>query len=137
MLSFNPSTRIFLAVEPCDMRRSFDGLSAIARDVIGEDPLSGYVFAFTNKRRNRLKLLFWDGSGLWVCAKRLERGTFAWPTHSGDTSHRLALRHEELTALLVGLDLDGARRRPWYRREKFTNSPTKNADHLQSHESAC
>ncbi len=59
MLSFNPATRIFLAVEPCDMRRSFDGLSATARDVIGEDPLSGYVFVFINKRRNRLKLLFW------------------------------------------------------------------------------
>ena len=136
MLNFNPSTRIFLAVEPCDMRRSFDGLSATVRDVIGEDPLSGYVFAFTNKRRNRLKLLFWDGSGLWVCAKRLERGTFSWPTLSDVTSHRLALRHEELTALLAGLDLDGARRRPWYRREQFAKSQTKNRDRLQSHHGA-
>jgi len=132
MLSFNPSTRIFLAVAPCDMRRSFDGLSAIARNVICEDPLSGYVFVFTNKRRNRLKLLFWDGSGLWVCAKRLERGTFSWPSLSCDTSGRLLLRHEELTALLAGLDLDGARRRPWYRREQFSKTATKNGEHLQS-----
>jgi len=101
------------------MRRSFDGLSAIARNVIKEDPLSGYVFAFTNKRRNRLKLLFWDGSGLWVCAKRVERGTFSWPSRSSVAGDRLSIRHEELTALLAGLDLDGARRRPWYRREDF------------------
>ena len=125
MLSFNPATRIFLAVEPCDMRRSFDGLSGIVRNVIGEDPLSGYVFAFTNKRRNRLKLLFWDGSGLWVCAKRVERGTFSWPSKSVSASQRLCLRHEELTALLAGLDLDGARRRPWYRREDFSQSQSK------------
>ncbi len=136
MLSFNPATRIFRAVEPSDMRRSFDGLSAIARDVIGEDPLSGYVFAFTNKRRNRLKLLFWDGSGLWVCAKRLERGTFSWPSFSCGANGRLSLRPEELTALLAGLDLDGARRRPWYRREQFSETPTKNPEHLQSRHGA-
>lgn len=79
MLSFSGSLKVFVAVEPCDMRRSFNGLHDAVGSKLKEDPKSGAIFAFTNKRRSLLKILYWDGSGLWVLAKRLERGTFAWP----------------------------------------------------------
>ena len=69
MLSFPGSLRIFLAVEPCDMRKSFNGLYAVVTEHLKENPLDGGLYVFTNKRRNRLKILFWDGTGLWVLAK--------------------------------------------------------------------
>jgi len=122
MLNIGPTTRIFLAVDACDMRKSFNGLFHIVRDIIGADPLSGHVFVFINKRRNRLKILTWDGSGLWVCAKRLERGTFSWPVKSLNDGPSMAMRHEELTALLAGLDINESKRRAWYRQENFDKS---------------
>jgi transposase len=74
MFGLGPATRVYLAAGATDMRKGFEGLYGMARDRLVCDPLSGHVFVFANARRNRLKLLFWDGSGLWVCAKRLERG---------------------------------------------------------------
>ena len=68
MLSLSAATRIFVALEPVDMRQSFNGLYARVQTVLREEPTSGHWFVFTNKLRNRLKILFWDGSGLWVCA---------------------------------------------------------------------
>ena len=114
MLTLPPSTRIFVAVEPSDMRKSFDGLSALVERVIGESPLSGHLFCFTNRRRNRLKILYWDGSGLCVLAKRLEKGTFAWPS---SPEAKRVIRADELATLIGGLDLDRAKPRAWYRRE--------------------
>ena len=115
MIPFGPATRIFLAPGPTDMRRSFDGLAEIVRQRLGDDPLSGHLFIFTNKRRNRLKILVWDGSGLWVCAKRLEEGTFCWPTpEPGQTKVRFSA--EELALLLGGLDWPQTTRRRWWRR---------------------
>ena len=70
-----PATKIFIALEPVDMRKGFEGLHGLVSDRLGEDPLSGHLFLFTNRARTRLKALAWDGSGLWVCAKRLERGS--------------------------------------------------------------
>ncbi len=70
MLSFSGSLKVFVAVEPCDMRRSFNGLHDAVGTTLKEDPKSGAIFAFTNKRRSLLKILYWDGSGLWVLAKR-------------------------------------------------------------------
>ena len=110
MLSISPATRIFVALAPVDMRRSFNGLYTHVMTVLEQDPLSGHIFLFTNKLRNRVKCLFWDGSGLWVCAKRLERGTFGWPSGDGVS---LALRPEELQLLLHGME--GKPRRHWYR----------------------
>lgn len=78
MFGLGPATRIYLGVEPVDMRKGFEGLYGLVRDRLGEDPQSGHLFLFTNRSRTRLKALFWDGSGLWVCAKRLERGCFHW-----------------------------------------------------------
>lgn len=92
------------------MRKSFNGLYAQVQTVLGQEPLSGHLFVFTNRLRNRLKLIYFDGSGLWVCAKRLERGTFGWPAGAGPS---LNLRPEELQLLLHGLE--GRPRRNWYR----------------------
>jgi transposase len=110
------ATRIYLAVGATDMRKGFNGLYGLVRDRLQEEPLSGHVFLFCNAPRNRLKLLFWDGSGLWVCAKKLEKGTFRWPEVSGE-QRKVQLRHEELTLLVGGIDLRQAERRRWYRRE--------------------
>lgn len=111
MLSPSPATRIFVALTPVDLRRSFNGLCAWVQERWQEDPLSGHVYVFTNARRNRLKLLYWDGSGLWVCAKRLERGRFSWPTGEGPHTH---LRPEEWSALVNGLEVQA--KRDWFRK---------------------
>lgn len=113
MLSFLSRGRVFLAVLPADMRRSIDGLSGLVRSGLGEDPLSGDLFAFTNRRRDRIKILLWDRSGFWVLYKRLEKGTFAWPDRD-DGANRAMLSLEELALLLQGIELTGLRRRRWY-----------------------
>jgi transposase len=104
-----------LAAGATDMRKGFEGLFGLARDRLELEPLSGHVFLFANARRNRLKLLFWDGSGLWVCAKRLEKGRFWWPSAEGDGA-KVALRAEELAMLLGGIDLAASKRRAWFRK---------------------
>ena len=92
------------------MRQSFNGLYARVQTVLKQDPQTGHLFVFTNRLRNRVKILVWDGSGLLVCAKRLERGTFGWPGGEGASC---SLRPEELQLLLHGLE--GKPRRHWYR----------------------
>jgi transposase len=112
VLTLPPSVRIFLARGATDMRKSFDGLCAAARDVIGEDPFNGHLFAFANRRRDHVRILVWDRSGFWLFAKRLERGTFQWPSLEGK-ERKLEMRARDLFALLEGLDLRTAR---WRRR---------------------
>jgi transposase len=116
MFGLGPATRIYVAVGATDMRKGFDGLYGLARDKLGLEVRSGHLFLFVNSRRNRLKILYWDGSGLWICAKRLERGKFSWP-QPGDQSERVMLSHEELSLLLGGIDLTRVRRKNWYRKE--------------------
>lgn len=119
MLIASAATRVFLAVGSTDMRKSFDTLAALVRNELSGDPLSGHLFVFCNQRHDRIKILYFDGSGLWVCAKRLEKGTFSWP----ETSTRaVELSREELTALLGGLDLTATKRRRWYRLEKSSET---------------
>jgi len=113
VLSFSSATKIYLACGVTDMRKSFNSLSAIVQNEIEKDPLSGHLYVFCNRRRNRLKILTWDGSGLWVLAKRLEKGTFTWPDGDGGA---VEMRLEELTQLIAGLDLRSFRKRRWYRR---------------------
>jgi transposase len=110
------ATRIYLAVGSTDMRKGFEGLYGLVRDQLGLDPLSGHLCLFCNKGRNRLKVLYWDGSGLWICAKRLEKGRFSWPS-DGEHSARATLSQEELSLLLGGIDLTRTRRKNWYRKE--------------------
>ena len=110
MLSFPAAVRIYVAVGVTDMRKSFDGLCAATQSVLREDPFSGHVFAFCNRRRDRIKLLLWDRSGFWVFAKRLEQGTFAWP-EGQDETEALQVTMKELMCVLEGIDLRDARLR--------------------------
>ena len=111
-----PATRIFLAAGATDLRKSFEGLSDLVRHRFQEDPLSGHLFVFVNRTRTRLKLLYWDGSGLWCCAKRLQQGCFSWPRTTTEESGALRIVAEELTLLLSGIDLEKTSTRPWWRK---------------------
>lgn len=115
MLTLPPSVKVFLAAGATDLRKGFDGLSGLARGALAEDPLSGHLFVFCNRTRDRLKILCFDGSGLWVFAKRLEKGTFSWP--EAGASGRVELRASELALLVGGIDLSRTRRRRWYDRQ--------------------
>jgi len=114
MLTFSPSQRIYLAVEPVDMRKQFNGLWALAAEQLREDPFSGALFVFTNKDRDRVKILCWDGTGVWVAAKRLEKGRFSWPALNG--SAKVNLEPTALTMLLSGIELKDGCRKAWYER---------------------
>jgi transposase len=82
--------KVFLALDPCDMRKSFNGLHTLASDQLHAAPARDALFVFTNKRRNRIKLLYFDGTGLWVAAKRLEKGRFSWPAPSEPGQRRIS-----------------------------------------------
>jgi len=112
MLALPHSLRVLLAVDPVDMRKSFDGLWSVARNHLDEDPMEGALFLFANKRMNRVKALYWDGSGVWVFAKRLEKGRFSWPRVGHDKKVRLS--PEAVTLLLGGIDLKQGCRKAWY-----------------------
>ena len=127
MFGLSAAVRVYFAAAPADMRKSFDGLAALAAGHLALDPLSGHLFVFVNKRRDRIKILHWDRDGYVVWAKRLERGTFRVPVA---TSGRLEMTTAELAALLAGIDPDTARRRPRYSRpvtppqDSENNAPT-------------
>lgn len=118
MLSLSPATRVLAACQPVDGRLAFNGLYALVRDRLQADPLSGHLFLFTNRRRNRLKVLYWDGTGLWLCTKRLERGTLGWPQ---GPKVSVALRPEEWAGLVQGVELRP--RRGWYRSDPEKSGP--------------
>ena len=115
MFGFGPATRIYVAAGATDMRKNFNGLYGLVRDHLGCDPESGHVFVFTNARHNRVKLLVYDGSGLWVCAKKLDGGRFRWPQRDSGVK-KIVLSYEELALLLGGIDLAQTERRKWYRK---------------------
>jgi transposase len=115
------SVRVFLCTRPTDMRKSFDGLQGMVREFLGQDPLSGHLFLFLNRRRDRVKILLWERDGLVIWYKRLEAGTFQQldPTACAGPSSGEAgveLTATELTLLLTGVDLASARRRKRYTR---------------------
>lgn len=114
MLTLSPAVRIFLRAGATDMRRSIDGLEAMVREEMGLDALSGHLFLFRNRRGDRLKILVWDQSGFWVLYKRLEKGTFAWP--SEEVSFPIEMRATDLMLLMSGVDISRTRRRRWYER---------------------
>jgi transposase len=116
MIHLPASVRVYLCLSPCDMRRSFDGLHALVRDHLQLDAFAGHLYLFANRRKDRLKILYWDRSGFAIWAKRLEEGAFAIP--SGEPgSTRFEITVEELGALLSGIDLPRANRRKRYRRK--------------------
>ena len=121
MFGVGAATRIYLATGATDMRKGFNGLYGLVRDQLLCDPLSGHLFLFSNAQRNRLKILFWDGSGLWVCAKRIEKGRVYWP-EADSAQNKIVLSHEELALLLGGIDLAQTQRRRWYRKPAVEES---------------
>lgn len=116
MFNFANSLRIYLCVQPTDMRKSFNGLYAIAKHELERNPMDGSLFVFANRRRDRVKLLYWDGTGFWVLAKRLEKGTFWWPGAVEAESLDLEIKPEALSMLLNGIDLKAGSLRPWFGR---------------------
>jgi len=123
MISLPSAVRIFACTEPTDMRKSFDGLASLAEQVVAEDPLSGHLFLFRNRRKDRVKILYWDRDGLAIWYKRLEQGTFQLPaaTSSGEPSElaprRIEMQADQLAMLLGGIDLTSVRRRKRYARD--------------------
>ena len=105
--------KFFFYRQPADMRKSFDGLCGIINGTLKEDPLSGAVYIFVNKRKDRIKLLFWDGDGFWIFYKRLEKGTFQVPDYSAEASS-LEFSYDQLLLILQGIDLRSVKRRRRY-----------------------
>lgn len=116
MLNLPPTMRVFVATQPADMRKSFDGLVALVHGVVQRDPLSGHLFCFFNRRRTMMKAVYWDRNGYCLVAKRLVRGTFVLPPSK---SSAVELEAVELALVLEGIDLSTARRRP-----RWSPSPT-------------
>ena len=112
MLSLPPAIRIFVARGATDLRKSFDTLAAVVCKVIDEDPQSGHLFVFINRRRNRVKILWWDRSGYCLLAKRLEHGQFRFYDRAGHGKGHYEIGMSDLTLLLEGIDLRRSRRRP-------------------------
>ena len=121
MLTLPPSTRVFVATEPADMRRGFDGLLAIVRDFLGhEDPFTGHLFVFRNKRGDRLKVLWWDRDGLALFYKRLESGTFTLPAAAD--GRQLEMTAADLQLVLQGIDPSKVQRSKRYSRPAVATS---------------
>ncbi len=122
MLSLASTLRIFLAVEPADMRKGFDGLSQLVRERIGQDPLSGHLLVFANRRRDRIKILYWDRDGYAMWYKRLEKGSFRFPiAATASATKGVEVKAADLMMLLDGVDLGSVRRQRRYSRETVEN----------------
>jgi transposase len=124
MWSLPPSVRIFVCLAPTDLRRSFDGLAGLVAGVLREDPLSGHLFVFRNRRADLMKILYWDRSGYCIWAKRLERGTFRFPQLK---ESRVEMQSSDLMLILEGIDLSSVKRRKRYQRH--TSPPIILAEH--------
>lgn len=117
MFLLSPQTKVFLARQVTDMRKSFRGLLALTEAVLRQDPASGHLFVFMNRRRDLLKILHWDGSGYWIWYRRLERGTFQLPATDADEGQAgVELTPAQLSLILEGIDLASVRQRLRYRR---------------------
>lgn len=116
MLPVALPTRVFLAKDPTDLRKSFRGLLALKESVLRQQPLSGHLFVFINRRRDLIKILYWDGSGFCIWCKRLERGSFQAPQGRGEDSKEIELSAAQLSLILDGIDLASARQRLRFQR---------------------
>jgi len=116
MIHLPASVRVYLCLSACDMRKSFDGLHALVRDYLELDAFAGHLFVFASRRRDRVKILYWDRDGFAVWSKRLEDGTYAVPFGDEAIERRREITAQELGALLSGIDLSTAMRRKRYRR---------------------
>jgi transposase len=121
MLGLGAATRIYVATGATDMRLGFDGLHGLVSGQLELNPQSGHLFLFSNKRRDRMKILFFDGNSLWVCARRMERGRLHWPVSADG---RVQLTREEFALLIGGIDLAQTKKRKWYRRPAAEDTDT-------------
>ena len=110
-MSLPSALRIFLAVEPADMRKGFDGLSLLVRERIAQDPLSGHLFVFRNKRRDRLKILYWGQTGFCIWYQQLEKGTYQLPEEPREEQEAMEVSRSQLSLILDGIDLSSVRQR--------------------------
>lgn len=107
--------KVLLCAGATDMRKGFEGLRVLVERQMGANALSGQLFVFCNRRADRLKVLWWDGSGLWVCAKRLEKGSFSWPKAADAQQPVIHLSREQWVLLVGGLELARVQQKDWYR----------------------
>lgn len=117
MIGLSLGVKVYLCTTPADMRRGFDGLSGMAESLMQQDPLSGHLFVFRNRNRDKLKILYWDQDGLAIWYKRLEQGTFQFPTDGkmqNEVAAGVEISNSDLSLLLGGIDLRSARRRKRY-----------------------
>lgn len=115
MFLLSPQTKVFLAKDATDMRKSFRGLIVLAEAVLHQDPVSGHLFVFVNKRQHMLKILHWDGSGWWIWYRQLERGSFQLPQPASTDDGGMELTPTQLSLILDGIDLSSVRQRLRYR----------------------
>ena len=125
MFGLGTATRIYVATGATDMRLGFNGLYGLVASRLGSDPLSGHLYLFANSRRDRMKVLFFDGSGLWVCAKRMEGGRLRWPEPLS-SEDKVQLSQQEFALLVGGIDLVQTRPRKWYRKA-IAEEPSKSS----------
>ena len=121
MIGLAHGLKVFICTDPADMRRSFDGLSGMAENLMKQDPLGGHLFVFRNRNRDRLKILYWDRDGLAIWYKRLEKGTFQFPTDLIPKEEReisVKITAGDLSLLLGGIDLRSVHRRQRFERPK-------------------
>jgi transposase len=117
MIHLPASVRVYLCLTACDMRKSFDSLHALVREHLDLDPFAGHLFVFASRRRDRVKILYWDRDGFAIWSKRLEQGTYAVPSGEGEGNRR-EITAQELGMILSGIDLAQAKRRKRYHRTK-------------------
>ena len=116
MIHLPASVRVYLCLTPCDMRKSFDSLHAVVREHLELNPFAGHLFVFTSRRKDRVKILYWDRDGFALWSKRLEDGTYAIPVAESPEERRREITAQELGAILSGIDLKQAVRRKRYQR---------------------
>jgi transposase len=116
MIHLPASVRVYLCLSACDMRKSFDGLHALVREHLELDAFGGHLFVFASRRRDRVKILYWDRDGFAIWSKRLEEGTYAMPFEDGGKDRRREITAQELGAILSGIDLTQATRRKRYQK---------------------
>lgn len=119
MIAFSPEVRVFLCRRPTDMRKSFHGLVALVESALQQDPLSGSLFVFVNRRRDRMKILYWGQSGFCIWYQQLQKGTYQWPNHETlDQNEALEVTRAQLSLILDGIDLSSVRQRPRFQLDR-------------------
>jgi transposase len=126
MLTLPPTVRVYLCTQPTDMRKSFPGLVAATRSVIRQDPVSGHLFVFMNRRGNLVKILFWDRSGFCILAKKLGKGRFRFPREVVEGEIQIEIESAELAMMLEGFDLSTAKRTPRWEPRKISKKVSSN-----------